>query len=474
MPNRDRKPCPFPSDRKPRPFHPRAREPRPVLGLLAPALGLAFLLSAPTAGTAQVDPARAEAWFAEARALCEAEGGELWGVLLCGPMAISDAATGTLATSRPEPEGPRPRVLGYANAPWEWGERRWAFYVWDFLASRDSRGRARVLLHELFHVVQPELGLFIEVAPGENEHLETAWGRYWLQLEWRALARALASSGAERREAVRDALAFRRARRDRFPGAAEPERIAEINEGLAQYTATVVAAPSREEAVADAGRQLLEAPEDPSFVRTFGYPGGTAWGLLLDDYAPGWRREITTADDLGELVATAAALEPAEDPEAAALAYGGEALLRAEEEREAEREARVARLRERFVEGPVLVVPRGRNASFVTLGVTPVPGAGTLYPTYRVQGPWGTLEADRVLVSPDGSTLRLPAPVTVEGDRVSGKGWSVRLAHGWEIRPGPRPGDRQVVPASGAPDEPGAGPADPARPAPDPGHPPPP
>ena len=49
-------------------------------------------------------------------------------------------------------------------------------------------------------------------------------GRYWLRLEWRALARALQESGAARVDAVRDALAFRQARRALYAGSAEDER----------------------------------------------------------------------------------------------------------------------------------------------------------------------------------------------------------------------------------------------------------
>jgi len=77
------------------------------------------------------------------------------------------------------------------------------------------------------------------VGGGSNDHLDTLEGRLWLQLEWRALARALETDGGERLTAIRDALAFRRTRRDLFPGAAEAERKAEIREGLAQYTGTV-------------------------------------------------------------------------------------------------------------------------------------------------------------------------------------------------------------------------------------------
>ena len=67
-------------------------------------------------------------------------------------------------------------------------------------------------------------------------------GRYWLRLEWRALARALRESGEQRDLAVRDALAFRQARRMLYPASVESERGQEITEGLAAYTGTVLAA----------------------------------------------------------------------------------------------------------------------------------------------------------------------------------------------------------------------------------------
>src|SRR5690606_30431947 len=108
-----------------------------------------------------------------------------------------------------------------------------------------------------FHRVQPGLGLFVATTGAMPDHLDTVEGRYWLQLEWRALASALRSSAVEQKRALGDALAFRTKRHSLFPGSAESERVAEINEGLAQFTATVVAAPSSEQARLDTIDQLL-------------------------------------------------------------------------------------------------------------------------------------------------------------------------------------------------------------------------
>ena len=89
---------------------------------------LLFVVIGAIPAAAQVDQVRAEQYFKEARALCERDGGRLWGVSLCGPMVIADAATGTIATSQPAPPGDRPRVLGLVNAPVQWGGVTWSAY----------------------------------------------------------------------------------------------------------------------------------------------------------------------------------------------------------------------------------------------------------------------------------------------------------------------------------------------------------
>lgn len=221
---------------------------------------------------AQVDQQRAQEFFDEGRTLCERDGGRLWGVSICAPMVIADMRTQTFATSQTAPSGDRPRMIGFVNAPVQWGGVTWGAYMWDFLANAPPRHRMEIVLHELFHGVQGQLGL---VLPGKApEHLDAMDGRYWLRLEWRALARALRESGETRKLAVRDALAFRQARQAIYPAGVEDERAQEITEGLAGYTGTVLAAPSAAEAIAGTIENLMFAETGESFVRTFAYSSG--------------------------------------------------------------------------------------------------------------------------------------------------------------------------------------------------------
>jgi hypothetical protein len=394
---------------------------------------------------AQVDQQRAQAWFKEAQALCQRDGGRLWGVSVCAPMVIGDARTQTFATSQPPPDGPRLRLAGNMNAPIQWGGVTWVLYAWEDLVNATPQRRNEIMLHEMFHGVQAQLGLAVGIL--ENEHLDALEGRYWLQLEWRALARALRASGPQRNAAVRDALAFRQARRRIYPAAAENERGLEINEGTASYAGTVLAASSRADATASALLVLTGAEQGESFIRTFAYISGPAYGVLLDDASPGWQRALRSSDDLGILLMNALAVQPANDAAGVAAEYGGVELRAAEQQREQLRQDRINELRLRFVDGPVLVLPGGGSGASDSRGAVVIPGSGTVYfHTYRAWGDWGRLEAENgVLLASDGRSRRVPAPVRRDDGSFSGDGWTFRAAPGWTVREGARRGDYEVV-----------------------------
>jgi hypothetical protein len=403
------------------------------------------LFGHPSPALAQVDPQRAQEWFKEAQALCERDGGRLWGVSICAPMVIGDARTQTFATSQPPPDEPRPQLIGLLNGPIQWGGRMWAAITWDTIANWPPRTRGELFLHESFHLVQPAL---IPNGPaGANDHLDSLDGRYWLRLEWRALARALRGSGAPRAEAVREALAFRQARHMRYPDKVESERVLYVTEGFASYTQTVLAAPSGVDAIARALELLADAESGESFVRTFTYTSGPAYGLLLDAASPGWPRAVRGNDDPPEMLMRALGVQPVTDAAAAAARYGGAELRADEERRDQQRQARLATLRQQFVDGPVFVMPCGGSGTSNSLGAVVIPDAGTVYfHPYRLSGACGALEAENgVLETSDGNSRRLPAPVRGDDGTISGDGWTFKAGPGWIIREGARHGDYEAV-----------------------------
>ncbi len=357
-------------------------------------------------------------------------------------MVIFDQATGTRATSQPEPEGQPPRFPGFADGPVSWGGLRWFSWPLYMLADKTADVRQQIMLHGLFHRIQAELGF--TASNGFNEHLDTLEGRVWMQLEWRALRRALESRGSDRAEAIADALAFRRERRRLFPGAADNERREEIKEGLPSYTGVAAWANSP----ADAHRAAAPpASIDVSIVGAFPYTSGRAYGVLLDDLLPGWRRQVRGTSDLGDLLASANNRPLTTDVAVAAARYDGATLRTAEEARDRARQVRVAELRRRFVDGPVLTMPAGGSGTSDTTGSVGIPGVGTVFfRNFTLSAQWGRLNADDgVLRAADGSTLSVPVTGPLEGTTLKGDGWSATLNSGWVVRPAARPGSFTIV-----------------------------
>jgi hypothetical protein len=315
------------------------------------------------------------------------------------------------------------------------------------LPENDADVRQQNMLHGLFHRIQPELNFSQGNSEGFNEHLDALEGRISIQLEWRALRRAIESSGSDRAEAIADALAFRRERRRLFPSAADNERRDEIREGLASYTGIAVWANSPADARRAAVSALAGGESMSSFVGQFEAASGPAYGVLLDDLIPRWRRQLRSTSDLGDLLASATNRPPTTDVAAAAARYDGAALRAREETRDRAQQIRVAELRGRFVDGPVLTMPAAGSGTSDTRGSVGIPGVGTvLFNNFTLSAQWGRLNAHGgVLRAADGRTLSVPVTGPLEGATLQGDGWSATLNAGWVVRPGERRGSFAIV-----------------------------
>lgn len=428
-----------------------------------------YLFAAPLVAltAARADPPASDAVAAvhDYLAVCRADAGQLWGHTLCGPLLLVDPVTRQAYATEPTPaaagfapagelwRGALPAELGRANTAITWDGREWAMVLLPLPAERFAR--VSLLLHESFHRIQPEIGL---AGPDAlNPHLDERDGRYWLRLELRALASALRTRGAARAAATRDAVLFRRIRQARFPGAEATEDALERQEGLAEYTGVRLALAAQKLPVASAADAIAAFEARPSYVRSLGYGTGPALGLLLDDAVPGWRTRIRH-DGFAAQLARAIRFVPPPDLAAAgtetAARYGGAELARTEDDRAAVRAQRLAELRARLVEGPVLRLRQtGLSTNFNPNQLVPLGADGTVYPTGKFTAAWGSLEVidGGALVAPDMHQLRVqapPAPVD-PGRTLRGPGWTLELAAGWHLIPSPgRAGDLDAVPST--------------------------
>jgi hypothetical protein len=306
------------------------------------------------------------------------------------------------------------------------------------------------LAHELFHRIQPDLKL---TRPDVgNQHLDTFDGRYLLQLEWRALAAALrAPDAAGRRTAISDALLFRHARYRLFTDAAMEEAALEINEGVPEYTGVKLGLTTAKARIDYALRDLSAFVTAPSFVRSFAYATGAPYGLLLDQADPTWKTKLGSGQRLDQLLAAGLRLP---EPDPASLAareavYDDGTLRVAEQAREAARQVRLAGLKAKLVDGPVLTIPLGRvSYQFNPQALQPLTPFGTVYPTLRLSDEWGVLEAEDAALMDKAMTRAAVSAVGIDADGLKGPGWRLTLKPGWTVMPGPRAGDFTVAKAA--------------------------
>jgi hypothetical protein len=384
---------------------------------------------------ASIDLGAARQAQSELQAMCDADRGRLWGRSVCGPIVFVERNTreaGPLADGNAT-RTHVPDSIGIANTSVDWDARRWTMVIWPLPQSTISR---RVLLgHESFHRVQRELGL--PATNPANAHLDTAQGRYWMRMEWRALARALATGSATRSdEAVADALTFRARRLALAKHAADEERLLMMNEGLAEHTGFALAIPCVRERIPSLVQKLAEAEQSETFARSFAYTSGPAWGALLDMRDARWTRRAKANVDLAELLQS---IRPSFVTGAVRTSeYGGEAVLAEEEARAQRKRALMARLEATFVDGPVLTLPLEQmQFTFDPNHVQPFGDRGSVYETLELRDLWGTIVVRErgAWITSDFKRLIVPA---------SGTGYDLTLHDGWNLIAGAREGDKTI------------------------------
>ena len=416
------------------------------------------------AQTSPIEVVKARQYFSEAKALSERDNGALWKVPLCGPLLFVDRDTRYAVANQADAEGKlkpldgvfagtAPEQLGVANTATKWDGVEWTMVMWPL--PHYKQPRMRLMLHECFHRVQGPIGL--QATDAQNGHLDSLGGRIWLQMEWRALEHAFWQRGEERKRDVADAIYFRNYRRSLFPAAtAKNEDALEMNEGMAEYTGFKLSTSSPEEYGVAVSAWLGGAPtRTSSYGRSFAYTSGPAYGGLLDAANKDWRKGLTPATDLGQLLAraygvqvpAATGLDKAEAIRRAERYDGGE-VVTLETEREVKHQAQVAAARKVFAEGPVLVLPVGRelNYTFDPNAVLALDDKLTLYEgNIQVSDAWGLLKTTEgaLFVRENGRIVRVqvPAPADVSKTPLVGKGWTLDLKPQWQLVPEGRAGD---------------------------------
>ncbi|MBR6971998.1 MAG: hypothetical protein IKH89_04515 [Bacteroidales bacterium] len=365
--------------------------------------------------------------FEHVEKLCNKDNGKLWGVNLYSPVLGVDSLRNIVSNV---PDAPKtfPADKPVANSTTELDGKRWTMILWPL--SGDQMHQSIILVHEMFHYRQPELGLWQDKDPN-NSHLSNRDARTLLKLEWNALKAAASCDGEQKKTALKDALSFRAQRRHLYPDFAAEENSLEIMEGLAEYTGKRIAIPDNKEYLQSLS-DLDYLYESDNLTRSFAYLSGPLYGLILDQSAHPWHKEMNSGSDLGssamEIYGITLPENLEETVETAKAKYDFESIDAAEEAFQRKLEERNETLRKLFAPDNVITLEcPNLSIQFSPDSMIKMDDGSMVIYGCTAFCDWGSVEGHPLKVTADWRRIELPRLDTLSfnNDTITTSGWTL-------------------------------------------------
>jgi hypothetical protein len=386
--------------------------------------------------------------FDDVATICNADDGNLWGKNLWGPIMVVDRETRFIIANQQDRDsilvekdgvycGYLPDNKIISNSTIDFSGTFWTIVAY---MPEDEFERNTLFVHELFHRLQPEIGLDQNFGY-DNSHMDNMQARILLKLEWSALEDAINQDGKQRITSIKDALVFRNYRREMFHGCDTMENKFELHEGLPEYTAFKLCTTNELDF-----KQGLNSKKDnywqkESLVRSFGYYSGFIYAYLLDQTHNKWQYQLKSSDDLGQLVQNAYNIEMPIDVSAAFEIikhnYSLTEISDFEQKLKLEKDSILGKYRQIFLNDTVLILDLTKpNVGFNPNTLQPFDTLGTIYPYIIITDNWGRLEVNDggCLLSKDWSKATVPAVnIKKDGTTIKSNNWTLTLEAGWDL-----------------------------------------
>ncbi len=396
----------------------------------------------------KADPAfvQADSAFAELKTALDKDNGHLWQHSLEGPVLMVDPETREIIANQADAKGELKRVdncytgtfpenKNTANTDVEWNGTNWTMVKLPLPETKAER--LNLLIHECFHRIQPLIG-FDSLSQIQCNHLDSREGRIYMKLELEALNKALQAKNPE--EDIRNAILFRLYRQKEFPGARQAENSLEINEGLAEYTGSILSGRNDNELRQHYISAIKGFFGRPTFVRSFAYYTIPVYGYFMQKSDPEWNLKINKLTDLTDFISNFYSLDPDildnKQIREIGKSYGLDSITNFENKREEERIRKIKKYKDLFTSDSVLSIDLiNMHIGFNPGNLVPLDLLGTVYPNLRITDNWGILEVDSVgaLLSPEWNNVRVACPEVITDSLITGRGYSLKLNSSWKL-----------------------------------------
>jgi len=385
--------------------------------------------------------------FSDINNLLKNDNGKFWNKQLNGPIIIVNPETREFFANENNTSlkfkeinslfsDTLPKNINIANTALNWENKRWTMVMLPLPVDKISRNN--LVIHELFHRIQPEIG-FENLPEGNNSHLDTYEGRLLLKLELEALKEALSSKTEnEVNLNLKNAMTFRNIRQnDSIKKIAE--NLLEVNEGLAEYTAIMLSGRTEKQIKLHLTNSINQFYTNPTFVRSFAYQTIPVYGYLLSKQRNNWNIEITGSTNLTDYFIEALSVDLTNNSSFEQIAkendYNYQDIVVIEKTRENERLAKIEEFKRIFLKEPILKLNfENMNISFDPRNITPLENFGTVYPTMRVTDNWGILTVENgALLDSNWGNVIVSKPTEINNKIVKGSGWTLELKENWIV-----------------------------------------
>jgi hypothetical protein len=378
---------------------------------------LCFALCHSLAVQASTCSADAQRAARELNAAAQRDDSALWGRSISGEFALIDANARTIEHVNPQESAPICAKTALAadqliaNTCTKLDGRPVALLILPL--PENDKDLTQLITHERWHCLQAELKL--PGREGDNGHLDTTANRKLLRMELRALSVALDTNNKRWKRAAEDAVYYRAMRSDSkqlHTGVLQQEALLELNEGLAEYSGLRYAEPAGDDTRLI--QRLIEADNKDSYLRSFAYVTGPAYGRLLDRCSKDWLRNINADDDLPSLLASCLRVKPnslrKRNAEKTGQRYGASEINADEDRRSVALQKRLDQANVWFVTDNYLQVTLQQpNIQFNPNTLFNVPNLGTMYQGLTLSDQWGKLETKGpVLIDSNWQFVRIP------------------------------------------------------------------
>lgn len=386
--------------------------------------------------------------FKDLKSYLAKENGKLWNHQLYGSLLFVNEDDRTIIANEKDTKGiltkngeiytgVLPNEINTANTAFNWNGKRWTMVILPL--PTDYYERLNLLTHELFHRIQPDIG-FENLYQKSCNHLDKIDGRIYLKLELEALKKALTTkNGNQQKEHVKNALLFRAYRHQIFPDAKENENLLELNEGLAEYTGTILSDRNDKNLKNHYVQAIEKLYENPTFVRSFAYRTIPVYGYNMRQQDKAWNLNISEKINLTDFITEFfnisipvnlkdSIIQIRED-------YNFAQINVFEKNRDKNQKEIVAKLDKIFQENPVLIIPfQNMNISFSPGNLIPYRDLGTLYPNLRITDNWGILTVEKgALVAKNWGEVIVSEPTKTTKKTIEGNGWKLELNNDWNL-----------------------------------------